>query len=388
MTTELGRVCTLLKGGLDPQKHASSQFAHYSLPAFDLGRGPVIEAGASIHSQKIPIPNDVVLVSKLNPRIPRVWWVNDEQQVQRICSTEFVPLKPDPAVLDSAYLEFALRDALQGGVIKGNTAAATKSRERAKPADFLRLQIKLPSLTEQRRIVDLLSRADSLVRMRRAASRLAKEIIPALFLDMFGDPATNPKGWEANLLGGVVEDVRNGFNPPKEAFGTGLPFVTVNSLYDGLAINLSKAQRVNPAGADINKYLLQRGDICFARSSVKRSGVGMASVFDSDEPAIFGGFVIRVRLKKGMLPSFTCAMMQTASLRAIIVDSAGTGTITNLNQPALLKLPIICPPLEKQRDYQQLLLEMQAISRDQSSAVTLAASALQSMLARVFGEAQ
>ena len=59
----------------------------------------------------------------------------------------------------------------------------------------------VPPLPEQRRIVDLLSRAEGIVRLRREAEKKAAELIPALFLDMFGDPATNPKGWPVESLG-------------------------------------------------------------------------------------------------------------------------------------------------------------------------------------------
>jgi len=57
------------------------------------------------------------------------------------------------------------------------------------------IQVPKPPLSEQRRIVDLLSRAEGIVRLRREAEKKSAELIPALFLDMFGDPATNPKGW-------------------------------------------------------------------------------------------------------------------------------------------------------------------------------------------------
>ena len=53
----------------------------------------------------------------------------------------------------------------------------------------------VPPIDEQRRIVDILSRAEGIVRLRREAQKKAAELIPALFLEMFGDPATNPKGW-------------------------------------------------------------------------------------------------------------------------------------------------------------------------------------------------
>jgi type I restriction enzyme S subunit len=215
---KLAEVCSIVTGGIDPQRASSSTFAHYSLPAFDSGAGPQIEVGAGIKSQKTLIENGVVLVSKLNPRIPRVWLVEDKQQHQRICSTEFVPLRCNSNRMDSLFLAYALRHSLTTGEITGSTSAATKSRERAKPTDFLRLTVPLPSLYEQRRLVDILSRADGIVRLRREAQNKAAELIPALFLDMFGDPVTNPKGWPVKNLGEFSRIIGGSSLPTGEPF--------------------------------------------------------------------------------------------------------------------------------------------------------------------------
>ena len=72
----------------------------------------------------------------------------------------------------------------------------------------------VPPLAEQRRIVDILSRAEGIVRLRRDAEKKAAELIPALFLDMFGDPATNPKGWPTCRIGELF-DVKGGKRLPK-----------------------------------------------------------------------------------------------------------------------------------------------------------------------------
>src|SRR5208282_1775229 len=74
----------------------------------------------------------------------------------------------------------------------------------------------------QQRVVDLLSRAENIVRMRREAEQKAKEIIPALFLDMFGDPATNPKGLEKRRLKDLIKVKSGEFLPSDkmEAGGT------------------------------------------------------------------------------------------------------------------------------------------------------------------------
>src|SRR5262245_47912580 len=111
----VGEVSTLVTSGLNPQAFPDRIFAHYSIPAYDTGAGPSLDLGSSIKSQKTRIPNEVVLISKLNPRIPRVWLVRDNQTAQRICSTEFVPILPDTQMLDAEYLRFALLYSLSVG---------------------------------------------------------------------------------------------------------------------------------------------------------------------------------------------------------------------------------------------------------------------------------
>jgi type I restriction enzyme S subunit len=75
---------------------------------------------------------------------------------------------------------------------------------------YLTIEVPVPSLPEQHRLVDILSRAEGIVRLRREAQKKAQELIPALFLDMFGDPATNPKGWQLVRLGDLAEKMSDG----------------------------------------------------------------------------------------------------------------------------------------------------------------------------------
>ncbi|MBK6803765.1 MAG: restriction endonuclease subunit S [Betaproteobacteria bacterium] len=93
---------------------------------------------------------------------------------------------------------------------------------------FLAIPVPLVSLAEQQRIVDLLSRAEGIVRLRREAQKKAAEIIPALFVDMFGDPANNPKGWPVRSLQNIVA-FQSGGTPPvaRQDYWTGdLPWVS------------------------------------------------------------------------------------------------------------------------------------------------------------------
>jgi len=72
--------------------------------------------------------------------------------------------------------------------------------------DFLKsLEIPLPPLDEQKRIAAILDKADAIRRKRQQAIELADDFLRSVFLDMFGDPVTNPKGWEVKKFGEVID---------------------------------------------------------------------------------------------------------------------------------------------------------------------------------------
>lgn len=102
--------------------------------------------------------------------------------------------------IEPEYVFYGIQSKLQE--IENATSFVTVKHLSAKQVQ--NIEMPLPPLPEQRRIVDLLSRAEGIVRLRREAEKKAAELIPALFLDMFGDPATNPKGWPMAFLGDLA----------------------------------------------------------------------------------------------------------------------------------------------------------------------------------------
>lgn len=84
--------------------------------------------------------------------------------------------------------------------------------------DVLRgLEVPLPPLPEQKRIAAILDKADATRRKRQQAIQLTDDFLRAVFLDLFGDPATNPKGWPIYKMSEVIE-FKGGSQPPKEVF--------------------------------------------------------------------------------------------------------------------------------------------------------------------------
>ena len=109
-------------------------------------------------------------------------------------------LRGKSGILDSRYLLHAMRVVEPILVAKGSGSTFQAVGRK----DIASLEIPLPPLEEQRHIADLLDEADRLQRLRKEANGKAQKILPALFLGMFGDPETNPMGWEIKPLKDVV----------------------------------------------------------------------------------------------------------------------------------------------------------------------------------------
>ena len=207
MSVELGEIMASKSGSVDPSRFPDEVFDLYSIPAFDL-REPEVVAGREIGSAKQVVePGDVVL-SKIVPHIRRTWVVGANRGRRIIASGEWIVFRSDQVhpqylrhvlVGDSFHAEFMRTVSGVGG-----------SLLRARPAQVAKITVPLPPLPEQRRIAEVLDRAEALRAKRRAALAQLDSLTQSLFLDLFGDPATNPKGWPIKTLGDLVAEFRYG----------------------------------------------------------------------------------------------------------------------------------------------------------------------------------
>ncbi len=139
----LGALATLDRTSVQPRRSPDEAFHHYSIPAFDDGKLPGIEAGETIKSGKFLLAGPAVLVSKLNPRIERTWFVDPVAHCRSVASTEFLVLRPCTGYcLDFLYL--LARSAPFQERLRELSGGTSTSHQRAKPDDFLRIDIVAP----------------------------------------------------------------------------------------------------------------------------------------------------------------------------------------------------------------------------------------------------
>lgn len=143
--TSLSEIADHSKENIHPSKNPTKLYKHYSLPAFDAGKEPVIEIGKEILSNKYKVISNSILVSKLNPRTPRIWMIyGNVNEDESICSTEFQIVKPkDQKWYGFIYCFLKSYNVTQE--LAGASSGTSGSHQRVNPQDIFNLTFFKPT---------------------------------------------------------------------------------------------------------------------------------------------------------------------------------------------------------------------------------------------------
>jgi len=179
----LSDVVELLREQVNPLTSPNAPFRHFSIPAFDERRWPKEELGAAIRSQKSRVVRGVVLLSRLNPEIERVWLVDIEVGDQAVCSTEFLVLRPRLPV-GRGFLYCVVRTPLFRQHLQALVTGTSKSHQRAQADSLLALPAIRPSSVSvkefERRAELFLTRSLKCLRETRTLAALRDALLPKL----------------------------------------------------------------------------------------------------------------------------------------------------------------------------------------------------------------
>src|SRR5690606_2179958 len=179
----LGEVAVQIRENVTPAETPDAWFEHYSIPAFDAAQVPVSEPGREIKSQKSRVIPGSVLLSKLNPEIPRVWLVDVQREDRAICSKEFLVYRArEPH--GRAWLYCLLRSSRVRDELQGMVTGTSKSHQRVPPQAILRIEVpKAPDAIAQtfERVVEpLLKRVLMCRHESRTLAALRDTLLPKL----------------------------------------------------------------------------------------------------------------------------------------------------------------------------------------------------------------
>ncbi|EJN2861560.1 restriction endonuclease subunit S [Salmonella enterica subsp. enterica serovar Yaba] len=257
---------------------------------------------------------------------------------------------------DKIYYRFGfyalklLKNELKNIAPSTTVAIVNKSR-------FSELKIPSPPLEEQKRIAAILDKAADICQKREQAIKLADDFLRATFLEMFGDPVGNPKGWTiASLL--EYGSFKNGMNFSKGESGATLKCLGVGDFKSLATItcmdNIGEIELNTPPSAD---YLLNDGDIVFVRSNGNKALVGRClTIYPGKGKVTFSGFCIRYRIENpSLLPEYLNFLFRTPSMKQQMLSGGQGANIQNISQGTLSALRIPVPPLDKQITFAKLV---------------------------------
>ncbi|MCU7805662.1 MAG: restriction endonuclease subunit S [Candidatus Thiodiazotropha sp. (ex Lucinoma borealis)] len=348
----------------------------------DIGDGHALIAGAgdfgdttpspkkyTLKPTRISRPNDLILC--IRATIGNLNWSDSEYCLGR----GVAGLRPIVGKLDRNYLWHFIQ-ANRGQLESRGTGSTFKQVSRSHIEEW---NIPLPPLEEQKRIAAILDKADAVRRKRQQAIDLTDQLLRSVFLDMFGDPVTNPKGWEKVELGELCDICRGGSPRPIQNYlGGTYPWIKIGDATKDNDIYIeSTKEKIQESGLSKTR-LLQPGALIFANCGVS---LGFARILKIAGCIHDGWLALEVNEERLNQIFLLKAINQiTKHFQMIAPD----GTQPNLNTNIMKNFELILPPLEMQKEFETIVYRINSMRKKYASALCLAEKSSSSITQKAF----
>lgn len=270
----------------------------------------------------------------------------------------------DPIILQE------LKSSSRGSTIKG-----------LQRSDLERIEIPLPPLTIQRKIIAVLEQAEAVKRTRQGADALSEALLQNVFRGMFGDPVRNEKGWEITTFGECCKSIRYGIGMPPQYSDEGIPFVRATNVKKGTISKKNLKYVSIEDSKTIEKCRITEGNLIVVRSGVNTgdcayvpkkfegalAGFDLVVEFDKLEPAQFFNFLINSEYGKSKI----CLLKRRAAQE-------------HLNSEQLSSLKVPNPPLALQQQFARIVQRVERIREEQVASGKEIEGLCEGLMARAF----
>ncbi|EJC2664317.1 restriction endonuclease subunit S [Escherichia coli] len=307
----------------------------------------ITAAGLENSSAKI-VEKDSILIAMYGATVGRlaILGINAATN-QAICN-----IRPDTTIADMKYLYYFLKSKFSyfvenavGGAQPNISQGLIKS-----------LEVPLPSLDEQKRIADILDKAAGVCQKREQAIKLADDFLRATFLEIFGDPVKNPKGWKKNKIKKGVLDITSGWS----ATGENIPcksdefgVLKISSVTSGI-FKPEENKMVDSETILASKKLIfpKKGDLLFSRANTRELVAAICMVHQDYDNLFLPDKLWSIKLDHDLLlPEFFLVLIQNEKIRDLLTKQAtGTsGSMLNISKNKFEETEIIFPEINVQK---------------------------------------
>lgn len=276
------------------------------------------------------------------------------------------------------YME-KLRDGSIGGII-----------QYIKLNHLTDITLSLPDLTTQNKIVALLDKVSALVQKRENSIDLLDELLRAQFLDMFGDPVLNTKGWEINKFKNISTGIESGWSPVCNDISrqNSDEWAILKQGAVSRRVFIPTENKQLPEGKEIKKEVVaSKGDVLFSRKNSAHFVGATAYVFDEYQKLLLPDTIFKLLLKLNVVrPLYIYQLFNDDNFRLEIqnLKNGAASSMPNISKVKLnnLKLPI--PPIELQNQFETIYHNIQAQKETLKQSKTELENLYNSLLKRAF----
>jgi type I restriction enzyme, S subunit len=292
-------------------------------------------------------PKGAILVAMYGANVGRVGILDiDATTNQAICH-----IVPEKDKADSRYIFHALQQKLPEFISRSVGGAQPNISQQI----IRDTKIFLPPIDQQKRIAAILDKAEELRSLRRQSIEQLDILSRSIFIEMFGDPIKNEKGWEFITMNECAEKIQIG------PFGTqlheedyienGIPLINPTHIRDGrifpnksFSISIQKHE-------ELKQYHLKKHDVILGR----RGEMGRcAIVSEVEEGWLCGTGSLFIRFKATLLNSaYLFSVLSHQSIKRYLEEASQGVTMANLNKTIVSQIPIQTPPLSLQQEFAQ-----------------------------------
>jgi type I restriction enzyme S subunit len=364
-TKQLGEVLEVGRERIEPTEHPDTLFNFIGLESIESHTGKLLvyqpKPGADIKSTKNVFQTGQILYGKLRPYLNKVHLARKDG----ICSTDIYVLQPCQQRIHSPFVAYYLRSPEVLAMVSNAMAGANLPR--ISQEGLLSISVPVPPLAEQERLVKLLDEADQLRQLRAQADVRTAALTPALFHEIFGDVATNPKGWPMKPFGELATN-QDGRRKPVKASDRAerrgkYPYYGASGIIDYVEEYLfdEAALLIGEDGANL---LARSTPIAFLAQGKYWVNNHAHVVTDNGKADL----------------NYLCVALNLRDLTGYVTGSAQP----KLNQANMNRMQIPVPPLPLQKQFAARATEIRAVQAEQAASRKRLDNLFQSMLHRAF----
>lgn len=255
--------------------------------------------------------------------------------------------------INKDFFKYAVKYSLE----KSSKNAHGSTMKHLTRKNFEKIKIPKYTLDKQKKIANLLEKAEKLIKIRQDQIQALDDLLESSFYQMFGDIISTK--YDVLKIDEIAKSTQYGTSKKADDKTGNYPILRMGNItYNGL-LDLNDLKYIDISDDEKDKYLVKNGDILFNRTNSKEL-VGKTAIYNLDQEMAYAGYLIRLRVNEKINPIFLSRQMNMSFFKkTLFIKAKASINMSNINSKELKEFKIICPPIEKQNKFADLVTKIE-----------------------------